>query len=233
MKSVTKRSGFCWITYIDIYAFSYHVDKLGENKVYSKLYLAMENIRGICEKHNIDSVHLSDSLFLVSFDSEHGNETLSNLLHCISHAQDELLDADFIPRGSVAYGSIEMSRKIIVGSAIIRAVRLEQQIGAPCVFLPLRELVRADVRPPWDFVYDISTKGGGLIRGLPILPHTLERLAKASAEQLDDALVNGPDNAAQALTALGEIINAGAEYQKRARPVDRRPSKKPRTASAS
>lgn len=222
-----RRSGPCWIAYVDIYAFSYHVAKLGEGEVYERLYEAMKNIRAICESHGIESVHLSDSLFVIAFDGVHGTETLNILVNCLAHSQDELLNCKFIPRGSLAHGNIELSPKVIVGSPLVRAVRLEQELATPCVFLPLREMSRAKAVAPSSFVHDISVKGGGLIRGVPILPQTLGPLNTARSAQLDEAVTNGPAHAAQALTDLGDLIDAYANHQRRARPAVKRPAQKP------
>jgi hypothetical protein len=211
---------------MDVYAFSRHVERFGEALIYSRMQQAMETIRGIVELYQFDSVHLFDSLFIVGFDGGfHGTECLHMLCHCIAEVQDELLDAKFISRGTLAHGNVELSPKVIVGAALIRAVRLEQQLGTPCVFLPLRELKTAPV--PSNFIYDLPMKGGGFIRGVPILPRTMQLLESAHREHLDDSLVHGPAEAAQALTLMEGLIRAYAAHQRRSRATARRSSQEP------
>jgi hypothetical protein len=225
-------TGRCWIAYMDIYGFAAHVEKHGEPRIYSRLLQTMESVRDTVESHNLHSVHLSDSLFVVSFEGGmHGAKYLTALRDCIADVQDDLLNAKFIPRGCLAHGTIEMSPKVIVGAALIRAVRLEQQIAMPCVLLPLKELSGA--QPPSDFVYDVPTKRGGLIRGAPILPRTLQPLKVAHQEQMDDCLIHGPPDAALALKHLEDLIYGYEKHQANHRPIIRRPSKesKPRVAS--
>jgi len=229
MSNQPKTSGHCWIAYIDVYGFSAHVEKHGEAEIYRRLLQTMENVRSTVERYNLDSVHLSDSLFIAAFEGgTHGREYLNAIRDCVADVQDDLLNAKFIPRGCLTHGTIEMSPKIIVGGALIRAVKLEQQLALPCVLLPLREL--GDARPPSGFIYDAPIKRGGLIKGAPILPRTLHLLKVAHQEQMDDCLVHGPADAALALKYLEELIRVYEKHQANSRPAIRRAPKEPNTA---
>jgi hypothetical protein len=227
-----KISGRCWVAYLDIYGFSSHVEKRGEEYVYGSLLRTMENIRSIVEQHGLQSLHLSDSLIVVAFDGgAHGQNSLIAIRECIADVQDELLNDKFIPRGCLAYGSIEMSPRIIVGSALIRAVKLEQQLSTPCVLVPRRELGAGAA--PSDFSYNVELKDGGLIQGWPIPPRTIQLLKDAHQEQMEDCLVNGPPPAASALKNLEELILAYEKHQANYRRPSGRSSRKSPAAMSS
>jgi hypothetical protein len=226
MRDEPRTSGRCWVAYIDVYGFAAHVEKCGEAEVYQRLLQTMESVRDTVARHNLDSVHLSDSLVVVAFEGgAHGQKYLNAIRDCIADVQDELLNAQFIPRGCLTHGTIEMSPKVIVGAALIRSVRLEQQLAMPCVLLPLKEL--GDVLSPSDFIYDVPLKRGGLIRGAPIFPRTLQLLKIAHQQQMDNCLVHGPPEAALALKYLEEMIRAYERHQAKHRPATRRASKEP------
>lgn len=208
----TRISGQCWVAYIDVFGFAAHVERHGEAEVYRRLLEVMESIRDTVERHELHSVHLSDSIIIVAFEGGvQGTAHLNAIRDCVADVQDDLLSLNFIPRGSLACGTIEMSPKVIVGSALIRAVRLEQQLAAPCILLPLKELRQA--RAPSNFIHDVPTKHGGLIRGAPLLPRTLGLLKAAQAKQLDHCLIHGPAEAAQALKHLEELVHAYERHQ--------------------
>ncbi len=193
-----------WILYIDIYGFSDQVGKEGEKICFSRLNEAVKKIRTDVLEADFYPLILSDSIFLIApTDARKNRELFLKFYELSRDIQDELIDHQFLPRGGIAFGQVCISDRTIVGKPVIEAVRLEQHISIPCVFLPARE------KQPYEINSHLlmPTKTQGLVQGLVVLPRTIRSYRALIKKRLTDALMYGPDKAASALAQLDNYMN--------------------------
>lgn len=196
-----------WVLYIDLYGFSAQVSREGEVECFDRLNDVVLDIRQATLRTGFTPLILSDSIFVVAqTPTREDRDVFRDFYNLTRDIQDELIDRNFLPRGGVAFGQIRISDRILVGRPVIAAVRVEQHISLPCVFLPARE--KAPIRLPRRQQFAMPTKTKGLVRGAVILPRTIEPLRKLVADRLDEALLDGPDTVASDLANLQEHIDA-------------------------
>ncbi len=199
------QKGNAWLVYIDIYGFSALVRSRGAAKIYKDLADCVHEIEKITKKNNFVVQVLSDSIFITCFESEkYDSDTFSTYFQCIREAQDILIDKDFIPRGAFAHGEIFKSLSVIVGEPVIRAVRAEEQIELPCVYIPGIETSKIPMKFKNQRV--LPMKNGGSSIGLPCLPVTLSKLVSLIEKNLELSLIEGPFTVATALSQLKSLL---------------------------
>ncbi len=210
------------MAYIDIYGFSAEVRKFGADPVYKRLSDSMEKISKIAKRNKIYLVSLSDSIFLISpISGQKYLEALSLIISNLEEAQDKLVDQDFFPRGGIAQGPLNMSGSIVVGEAIIEAVRLEQKLKIPCIVAPVAAVGPYDTELTFWKEIEIRDPGAseiGLMAAYPIFPRTLVTYKTRITKAKKKALLEGPGKVARELQSLERLVE---EYEKHDLATDR------------
>ena len=131
-----------WVVFLDIYGFSYMLEGSQTDTIHKtmlKCYSAVYKLlRPVKDKYLL---YFLDSIFLV-FPVEPLEHKAILMRQCINKAVDIMgvfVNNGFPLRGGMAYGEICHSANLLIGKAVVNAVKYESLVEAPLLVLPFSE----------------------------------------------------------------------------------------------
>lgn len=138
-----------WVVFLDIYGFKAIIENSDIEEILEKLSECNCKINTIVSAiEPIPTIYsLSDSIFLFYPVEIPSLQRISILTKCIIDLQKIMLEfiaKDFPLRGGISFGEVSFGSNYLIGKPVINAVKYEQQIPAPFVWLPACELTKAE-----------------------------------------------------------------------------------------
>lgn len=213
MNAIQKRSTG-WVLCADILGFKNEMT--GDLIEIEERVKQLESLwQSMTETLSGDGMLVSDSIFLhwscTSNDGKEVAKQFSIARRDVRNLLDRFSACNFVLRGSMVYGDVIISSSMWAGPALFRAHALESSvIDAPIVAVPERECATLDAKCLSGVpVYDLTTKGGGLLRCRVILPNKMNDFVTQLSERYEKLVVNGNQDAARkihnALHTIREI----------------------------
>jgi len=210
--------GEAWVAFLDIYGFSGLLATRPHQQIYQDMIDCFAKVEAIAEQAGVRFISRSDSLFFFAFRGQLASDDMfPALVDCLTESMDELVDAGFLPRGSLAHGDVVARSTVFVGGPILRSVRMETSLAVPCVVVPASE---AGEQQRLRFSTQIPIKEDGLLECFPIFPRTLLKYRALVDEMRQKALRDGPPKAAKDLSRCLELIDQyGIQHVRFPRPA--------------
>lgn len=193
----TKRG---WIAYLDAYGVSPQVTSDPED-VSRRLLAVHQRLRKVAELRGTEIFMLSDSIFLFGKDDDDSVRQLRTFATAIKSVISVGIEHTLIFRGALAHGQVHLDRDLCVGASLVRAVRLESQLGFPFVVVPKVELEQAGIGAAalgWGACHEIELKDGAT-EGYPLLPDDLAKFAIEVEAMRSRALRDGRNDVVKTL----------------------------------
>lgn len=184
-----------WIVYCDIFGFSAYV-RDDVTKVTNALYKGHTTLydRFVSRNPEVHIKLISDSIFLI-FEVVTDKEKPSILQTCVEDVQwlmSKFVDLRLPLRGGISYGKIYFGDDLLLGDAVVRAVRHEAMIPAPFVLLPVNEMDGLSRSEFPNGITKVPVKGDGLIKCALIRPNPIDGLLELAKELSDKYCTSGP-----------------------------------------
>lgn len=205
-----------WLAYIDIYGFGVELTEKLLTSLSERLNALHDAInRIISKKTDCHLYMLSDSIVLFCTHNDNGRtKALTDLINVVIEVQTVAVGLDFVFRGILAHGPLVFGGRVCLGPSLLKAVRLEAQLGIPLVVVPEAELDRkTDV-----FVFEtngprmIPTKNGFML-GSPLVPVPMDRFRDHVTRKLYESAKSGPDYVAKVWAALAVFLSELAQNE--------------------
>ncbi len=170
-----------WVSFLDIYGFKAIVTVEPADKLANKLFTAHAKVLEKLSSMNspVKRFAFSDSIFLVyPVNNNNQSEKLQQLKWCVEDTAlvSNIFSADYqLPlRGGIAYGDVCYTEYLLIGQAVVEAVKNEGLLPCPAVILPAEEL-KLDSKstlclPSILKLRDVKVKPNGIRRGGSNIP---------------------------------------------------------------
>jgi len=198
-----------WLAYIDIFGFGAELLEPDLDALSARLNKLHESIeKEIPANENFHLYMLSDSIVIFCSHKERQRaNALTDLVNLLVKIQTVAIKLEFVFRGVITHGKLVYGRRVCLGTPLLKAVRLEAQLGIPLVVLPETELDRAEdifpIEPLGPLI--IPTKNG-LLLATPVFPAPIDEFRKHARQKFHDTARDGPDHVAKAWAELNAFV---------------------------